>query len=421
MRYFTNTTWLFGEKIFRMTVGLSIGVWLARYLGPNEFGLFSYALSFVALFSAFATLGLDGFVVREIVKGQIERETIIGTAFILKLAGSLLVIIMLGITVYFASIDLNTRMLMFIIASATIFQSFNVVDLLFQANIMSKYIFYSNVISLLISSSLKVFFIINSLPLFYFAWLVLFDSIILAGGFIFFFLKTNRNLKFKKFKFSGTVAQNLLKESWPLIISGIVVSVYMKIDQVMIKEMLDNEAVGQYAVAVRIGEVFLIPVVIFSKSFAPALFSRIGERSELNIYRIMSQYYTLTGLLILIVVLLGSDLFIVNTFGLDYEDAARILNVLMFSIFLVYTTSSFSNYFIGHNKTKITLTITTVSVILNVILNLHFIKHFGVIGAAYSTVIARSVTNFSLFFINKDLFNLQIRSLLLLNFKTQEK
>lgn len=70
MKYFKNTSWLFGEKILRMAVGLFVGVWLARYLGPEQFGLFSYAQSFVGLFIAIATFGLDGIVVRETVKDE---------------------------------------------------------------------------------------------------------------------------------------------------------------------------------------------------------------------------------------------------------------------------------------------------------------------------------------------------------------
>lgn len=73
-RYFANTSWLFAEKILRMVVGLFVGVWVARYLGPERFGLLSYAQSFVGLFSAFATLGLDEIVVRELVKDESKRD-----------------------------------------------------------------------------------------------------------------------------------------------------------------------------------------------------------------------------------------------------------------------------------------------------------------------------------------------------------
>jgi O-antigen/teichoic acid export membrane protein len=81
MRYFKNTSWLFGEKILRMFVGLFVGIWVARYLGPEQFGLFSYAQSFVGLFTAIATLGLDGIVVRELVRDESRRDELIGTVF----------------------------------------------------------------------------------------------------------------------------------------------------------------------------------------------------------------------------------------------------------------------------------------------------------------------------------------------------
>jgi hypothetical protein len=91
MKYFKNTSWLFAEKILRMAVGLFVGIWVARYLGPDKFGLLSYAQSFVGLFSAIATLGLNGIVVREIVKYPEEEDGILGTAFILKMTGNVVV------------------------------------------------------------------------------------------------------------------------------------------------------------------------------------------------------------------------------------------------------------------------------------------------------------------------------------------
>src|SRR5690348_14183303 len=62
-----NTGWLFADRILRMSVGLVVSVWIARFLGPDQYGLFNYALAFVALFSILATLGLDRIVVRDLV------------------------------------------------------------------------------------------------------------------------------------------------------------------------------------------------------------------------------------------------------------------------------------------------------------------------------------------------------------------
>ena len=282
MKYFKNTSWLFAEKLLRMIVGLFVGIWVARYLGPERFGLFSYAGSFVGLFTAIATLGLDGIVVRELVKDESRRDELIGTAFWLKLMGAFAVLLILAIAVNFTSNDSYTNTLIFIIASATIFQSFNVIDFYFQSKVLSKYVVYANIISLFISSLVKITLILNDAPLIAFAWVVLFDSFVLACGYIYFYIKNNLKFSIKNLTCNKLTAVNLLHDSWPLILSGLVVSVYMKIDQVMIKEMMDSEAVGLYAVAVRVSELwYFIPLAIVSSLF-PAIINAKKRKSILS-------------------------------------------------------------------------------------------------------------------------------------------
>ena len=89
-KYFANTSWLLGEKILRMVVALFVGIYVARYLGPENYGLLSYTNSFVAIFVALATLGLDDVVVRELVKYPEQREELLGTSFLLKIVGAVL-------------------------------------------------------------------------------------------------------------------------------------------------------------------------------------------------------------------------------------------------------------------------------------------------------------------------------------------
>ena len=247
-RYAANTSWMMGEKILRMFVGLFVGIWVARYLGPEQFGLLSYAQSFVFLFTAIATLGLDGIVVRELVKDESRRDELLGTAFGLKLIGAILILPSLWLAVQLTSNDAPTNFLVFIIASATIFQSFNVIDFYYQSKVQSKYVAWANSFGLCVSSIIKVALILNNAPLMAFAIIVAFDSIVLAAGLVFFY-KVSSQKKLFNWTFKAIIAKKLLTDSWPLILSGFVISVYMKIDQVMIKEILDAEAVGQYAAA----------------------------------------------------------------------------------------------------------------------------------------------------------------------------
>ena len=160
MKYFKNISWLFTEKFFNVSIGFAVGVWVARYLAPERFGLLNYAQSFVALFSVLSTLGLNSILTRELVKNEADRDILMGTAFYLRLLGSFIVFCVLAITVNFTSNDRYTNILIFIIASAMFFQGFNIIDYYFQSKVLSKYVVITNIAGLIMSSVIKIVLIL---------------------------------------------------------------------------------------------------------------------------------------------------------------------------------------------------------------------------------------------------------------------
>lgn len=403
MRYFKNTSWLMGERILRMAVGLFVGIWVARYLGPEEFGLFSYAQSFVGLFMAIATLGLDGIVVRELVKDQSKRDALLGTAFTLKLIGASVVLLLLFFTVNIISTDAQTKLLIIVIASATIFQSMNVVDCYFQSKVLSRYVAFTNTFSLLVSSAIKVWLILSDAPLIAFAWVVLFDSAILSLGYIYVYLKTGNSIK--QWSFDKALAQSLLKDSWPLILSGIVISIYMKIDQVMIKEMLGAEAVGQYAAAVRLSEAwYFIPGVI-STSLFPAMIAAKSLSKELYYAHLQKLYNLIVWLAVAIalpVTFLGSSI-IDLLYGEAYKIASTVLIIHIWSGIFVSLGLVFGKYLTNEGLTKVALRRSLLGVFVNVTLNYLLIPLYGIEGAAIATLSGQLVANYGYDFFDKRL------------------
>ena len=391
-KYFLNTSWLFAEKIFRMIVGLVVGIWVARYLGPSKYGVLSYAQSFVGLFSAIATLGLDGIVVRELVKYPEKEKELLGTAFILKLFGAVLTLIVIYIAIHFTSNDVYTNRLIFIIASAVIFQSFNVIDMYFQAKVMSKYAVFANSFSLLLSSFVKIMLIINDAPLIAFAWAVLFDSFVMVSGYIYWYFKVKKEFFLRKIKFNLELAKSLLKDSWPLILSGMVIAMYMRIDQVMIKEMLDNKAVGNYAAAVRLSEAwYFIPMVISSSLF-PAIINAKKQSEELYYARLQRLYDLMVWLAIAIALPMTflSDWVVNLLYGSQYSEAGSVLKIHIWAGLFVALGLVRGRWIISENLQKYTPIYLVTGLIVNIVLNYYFIQIYGIKGAAYATLFAQS-------------------------------
>ncbi len=421
MKYFKNTSWLFGEKILRMVVGLFIGIWVARYLGPEQFGLFSYAQSFVGLFTAIATLGLDGIVIRELVKDESRRDELLGTAFYLKLVGAFCVLILLAVAVNFTSNDATTNSIIFIIASGTIFQSFNVVDIYFQSRVMSKFVVYANFISLFLSSLIKVVLILNEAPLMAFVWVVLFDSFVLAVGFVYFFFK-NSSFKIQDLKFKKETALSLLKDSWPLILSSIVIFIYMKVDQVMIQEMLGSVAVGQYAAAVRLSEAWYFLPMVISASLFPAIINAKKVSEELYYARLQKLYDLMVwmALAIAIPMTFMSAWVIELLYGGAYNEAGAVLMIHIWAGVFVFLGVASGKWFVSENLQLMSMWRTFFGMIVNIILNIFLIPKYGIVGAAFSTLIGQLIAAyvFDLFlYKTRKMFYMKTKSLLLFRIK----
>ena len=393
-RYIANTSWLIAERIIRLAVGLFVGVWVARYLGPEQFGTLSYAQAFVGLFGAVATLGMDGIVIKHLVKDEWNSDLLLGTAFTLKLLSAMVALVFIGIVAFTTSNDNKDIIIITIIASALVFQSLNVIDFYFQSKVLSKYIVKVNLISQLIASLIRIALILTNAPLIAFAYVIMFDAIILAVGYI--YVYKHNNLSFRQWEFNKLTASEILKYSWPLALSGIVISIYMKIDQIMIKEMLGKTSIGHYAAAVKISEAwYFVPIAINSSLF-PAIINA-KKRSLKEFYdrlKILYSFMLLSAVAISIPTTIYSK-YIINLLYKEQFDQAS--TVLMFHIWagvLVSLGVVTSSIIIANNKQNNALISTSIGAISNIILNLLMIPRFGIVGAAFATILSQIISGF---------------------------
>ncbi len=415
-KYFANTSWLLAERIFRMAVQLFVGIYVARYLGPERFGLLSYANSYVGIFTAIAVLGLDGIVVRELVKSPDQRDTLLGTSFLLKVVGTLLMWVLILATLFFSNNDPLTSALIAIIAFGVLFQTFNVIDYNFQAEVKLKYVVHSQIVQLIVSSITKLVLILKGLPLVWFAAVYSLDAIILAVGLAYAYSRNSGSIK--KWKWNAKVALALLLDSWPLMFAYMSYLIYAKIDRIMIKEMLDEHNVGIYSAAYILYEAPLFISLMIAKSVYPILvqYYQDNKIKFFQLYSTLSSYMTLLSYLIVLFIFIFHEILIQITFGESFEESSKILMLLSFGMIPMFNAFLRSSYITISGNQKIILYTTLFSAMLNIVLNLLLIKAYGVIGAVYATVFTQTlsliVLNFA-FTNTRSIFFIQAKSLLL--------
>ena len=397
-KYFTNTAWGFAGRISSMAVSFFVVVYVIRFLGPSQYGLLSYAISFVGMFGILASLGLDSILYRDLVKYPEKRDQILGTAFYLKTSGAVVSIIFTLSASYFLGDDFYTSFIIFLISAPLIFQSFNVISSYFQSLVQAKLpilvIFSTN----LFLSFLKIILVILGAGLSYFAFVYLLEGVLLAIGFIFIYRRAKLSLF--NWKFDSKLAKDLLKNSWPLAFASVFTIIYTRIDQVLIKHMMDQSAVGVYDVGVRISEIWhFVPAIVVASLF-PAIIN--AKKVSDGLYKTrLSKLYSLmiySSLIIIIPLFIFSGFIINLLFGSQFTEAANVVRIYAWAGMAVAVGTVVNYYLLNENYVKLSLFFSIIGMSSNVLLNIVFIPIYGISGAALATLISYTLAPVSLVF-----------------------
>ena len=409
-----NIGWLFFDKILRMGVGFIVGVWIVRYLGPEQFGKLSFASAFVGLFGAFAGLGLQGIVVRDIVRNQTNNGEILGTAAVLQfLSGLISYGLIIGIFFWLRSEDTIGKMLVVILGSIMLFKASEVVVYWFESQVLSKYTVWVKNSSFLVFAIIKIWLILNNAPLISFAWVTIGEAFVVAIllGVVF----VLRGPRLYNLQFTLERAKNLLKDSWPLLLSGISILIYMHIDKIMIGHMLDDEAVGIYSVAVRISEIwYFIPMIVVASVFPSIL--KTKERNEEQYYRRLQLLYDVMVLISICIAVPMSFLstpLILMVFGESFVESGSVLAIYIWAGVFVFLGVASGKWFLAENLQNLGFMRTVIGMIINILLNLILIPTYGILGAAVATIFSQA---FAAYFF--DLIHVKTRKTFLMKTKS---
>ncbi len=414
--FIENSWWLIFDKILRLFLSLIVGTWVARYLGPAKYGLISYALAFIALFQAISTLGLDGFIVRDIVRKKNISGIILGTSFFLRLISGFVLWILASLSMILINgLDDNATILIIIIGFGLVFQSADVVDLWFQSQRQSKKSVFAKLIAYIVSNGIKIIFIKIQAPLYFFSIAILIESIFVASSLILSF----RTHKSSKFKFSKIVAIKLLNEGWPLILSSVSIVIYMRMDQIFIKYYLGEYNLGIYAAVLPLATIWQFLPGTLATSFAPIVILKKNESNDAywSVLRRIFNFYSLIGWLICVPMFFFSTQIVSILFGQKYILGSYILKIYVFSNLFINLGVAQSLWIYNEKKSIVYLYKTLIGSSICIIGNVFFLPKFGLYAAATIAVFSQafSAVVSNIFFTKRILF-LQLRAIFMIDF-----
>lgn len=410
-----NVFWAVLGKVVTLLSTLFVGILVARYLGPEQYGLMNYVISIVTLFSVFSTFGTTEIIIRDLSKKEIPTETILGTAFILRIILAIVTYVIITIYVILFDVAIATIAMILIYSTSMFFSCFDVIRHYFTSIIRNEYVVKSEIFRTLLGAVIKIVLLVIKAPLWAFIVALTVDFMLLAVAYIGAYRKQVG--KISDWKFDKSFAYNLISTSVPLVISSAAVVVYQRIDQVMIGNMLDNEQLGYFSSAGSfLGVIIFIPAIMI-QTLAPILV-RYKKESEV-LYKTQAQkMMNVTIWLTIFVSCVMSALSYVvirYTYGIEYIEAVPAMQILSFKAVGVALITLGGQLIIIENIHQLAFLRNIMSCVVCVAVNYLFIPQWGIVGSAWATIITVMFTGgIANIFIPRyrHIFKMQIKSLL---------
>jgi PST family polysaccharide transporter len=394
----SNAGWLVVDNVIRIIGAVFVGAWMARYLGVAQFAEFNLAFSFTLIFGPLIKLTLDSVIVRDLARRVDQRDQIMGSAFLLRVVASALALpLMVVIIMLLRPQDTVIHGMVVLFGIAWGIQSFEVIDLWMQSQVISRYAVYARRTAFAIATGARILCIVLQAPLIAFAWMQLLESALYVAGLLVVYRHNGQSLRLWK----PTVqwARPLLRDSLPLMVTGFTAMLYFRIDQVIMAQILPEpvakNAVGVYAAAVRLSEFWYFVPAAIAASVAPSLVKIRQDRPE-EYARRAQRLHNLLSLLGYAAAIAGTLLAdpIVSLYGEDYLPAVPMLRVLMWAG--IWVCLEQARFILTANEGVLTpyMFATMMGAAVNIGLNLVLIPAWQGMGAAIATFTGYAVATY---------------------------
>jgi O-antigen/teichoic acid export membrane protein len=387
-KYFKNTSWLLGNRAYGMLIGFFVSVLVTRYLGVENYGTLSYAISFVGLFSFIANLGIEQVLYRDLIKHKHKENELIGTAILLRLVSGSVAMLIAITFAYLTKEQSNVMFLITVISISFIFQAFNVINYAFQARVQAKFPSIATFIVVSILAILKLIVVLGGKGFYYFAVTHTLESLLYGIIFLYFYKKYYGSPL--NWKFDKRIAREMLVESAPLLLSTVFVSIYSRIDQVLLGNMINVSAVGIYDVAIRLSELwYFIPTILVGSLF-PSIVNAKNTDEKVYAKRFISLTLMLVSLSAItgLIVTVFAHLMLSILYGQEFIGGYRVLQLYVWSGIGMSLGMVLNQFLITEKLARTILYTSIIGMVLNLALNLILIPKYGINGSAFATLVS---------------------------------
>lgn len=392
-RYTENVSWMFFARVFTMGVSFLTTLYIARALGPTNFGELDYALAIISVFSPLAAFGLINVLQRELIKNPEKRNELTGTAFILNLGFAFLATLLVILFALTFHVEYLAQVLIIILSTTYVLGTFQLLQQDFYARAASKVPSLITMGVWTMTSIGKVLVLMEGKGIIWLALVTVGEQLLYAIALTYVYKRYAQGTM-RLWKFSPEHVPLFLKTGAAIALVGFFSLVYARIDQVFIRNMIDARALGLYSSGVRLVELWnILPALVLSGLY-PALVQAHETSPSLYKSRMRKIFLVLlvSSIGISLFLFVAAPLLMKTIFGPEFVDGIPSLRIYSWSIIGTFLGQYVMNILFTDDYRKVLIATNIIPALINIGLNLWLIPIAGIVGAAYATVIAYSIT-----------------------------
>mgnify|MGYP003308896690 CR=1 FL=1 len=395
-----NAVWIIGGKLLRAVLVLVVTMLTARYLGPSNYGVINYAAGLVAFAAPIMRLGLSTVMVREFINRPQEEGKILGTVTVLNLFSAALCIV--GVTAFSAIANAGekeTVLVCAIYSALLLLQALEMVQYWFQARLLSRYSSIAILGAYVCTAAYQVYLLATSKSVYWFAA----SNSIEFGIIVVVLLLIYRAKGGQPLSFSWSEGKSLLSVGRFYIVADLMVAIFAQTDKIMLKLMIGSTAVGYYSAAATCATMFGFVFTAIIETARPTILEK-RKQSQQEFERAMTTLYSIIlyiALGVSVVITIFAPLIIRIMYGAQYTAAIAPLRLIVWYIAFSIFGSARNIWILGEEKQQYLWRINLCGAVANVALNAVLIPVWGVMGAAFASLVTQFFTNVVMGFILK--------------------
>lgn len=387
-----NVSWNLFASIARLAISFFVSIFTARYLGPSNYGILSYVISFSSFFTAICNLGINSILVKELLDDSDHQGVVLGSTFFMRFIST--VCCMIANCGLIAILNPDDRLYLILAAIQSLYLLFTISDSLnywFQARLENKVSAISSTVGYFVMAVYRIYLLATHKSIIWFAVATSLDMVVVGFLLLICYIRKGG----PKFSISILKCKSIIGKSKHFILAGLMVSLYNQMDKVMLNLMIDSSSVAFYSTANSINSMWTFVIAAVIDSVSPVIYTAYNESRAVfkKSLKILYQFIIWLCLMAGVVICLSSKIIINLLYGASYMEAVPVLRVLVWSVMFSYLGVAKNIWVVSENKNKYLVAFTGMGIIGNLILNFILIPQYGAVGAAVATVVTQFISS----------------------------